>query len=274
MSNTGRHRHVSIARRVALPSVIIAGAFVVAAVITGEVNLLRASSIAALSLGILVAALFDRELIRDRRAHGADRVNLARAYAVEYGGWIDERPVPDTAAELTGEDAVDAEHEVEPAADAETAVVAEAEAVVAEAAETEDIVEEPAEEPAEQPAENTESESDRPDGTEAAAAEAATADEAAGETAEVEAVPAEAEGVAEDEPAGVGDEPAEAAETTEAVEPAAVVDADEVAEPTEDGELWDDLAEAPTVVNLAMWEERAREPGQEQPSEDGDRKLA
>lgn len=59
--------------------------------VIGEVNLLRAAAVLALVVVVVVAVLFDYELVRDRRAHGLDRANLARAYAVEYAGWIAEQ---------------------------------------------------------------------------------------------------------------------------------------------------------------------------------------
>lgn len=91
MTDGARHRHTSTARQVSLPVVTVAAGLVTAAVVVGDVTLLRASAIIALVVVVGIALLFDRELLNDRRAHGLERANLARAYAVEYAGWIEGR---------------------------------------------------------------------------------------------------------------------------------------------------------------------------------------
>lgn len=235
MSDVGRHRQESLARRVALPSVIIMAAFVVFAVVNGQVNLLRVSAVSALVVSIVVAMLFDRELIRDRRAHGRDRVNLARAYALEYGGWIEDRSavVEVSAAQVAEIDAVPADADAESSEGADLEPAAEADA------ETDTEI-------------NTETDAEPAEAAEAEAAEADVAEAGEAESEAGETVVAE---VADDTEAVVEKSLAESAAESDKSD-------DEAGE--ESGELWPNLDEAPTVVNLAMWEERSRDDAAEQ----------
>ncbi|GAA5007366.1 hypothetical protein GCM10023317_42530 [Actinopolymorpha pittospori] len=58
------------------------------AVYHATVSVLTGAAIAALVAGIIAVVVFDIELIRSRRAHGADRVAQARSYAAMYAAHV------------------------------------------------------------------------------------------------------------------------------------------------------------------------------------------
>jgi hypothetical protein len=67
---------------------MLAGALVAFAVYEREVSLLIMAAVGALAAGVIAVVVFDIELIRARRAHGADRVAQARAYAAMYAAHV------------------------------------------------------------------------------------------------------------------------------------------------------------------------------------------
>ncbi|REF37033.1 hypothetical protein DFJ64_2469 [Thermasporomyces composti] len=67
---------------------MLAGALVAFAVYEREVSLLITAAVGALAAGVIAVVVFDIELIRARRAHGADRVAQARAYAAMYAAHV------------------------------------------------------------------------------------------------------------------------------------------------------------------------------------------
>lgn len=67
---------------------MLAGALVAYAVYEREVSLLIIAAVGALAAGVVAVVVFDVELIRARRAHGADRVAQARAYAAMYAAHV------------------------------------------------------------------------------------------------------------------------------------------------------------------------------------------
>lgn len=84
MGRRGDHRVRHLARWVATPILLLAAAVVFAAAYLRDVRLLTGAAVGALGAGIVAALVFDVELIRSRRAHGAERVAQARAYAAMY----------------------------------------------------------------------------------------------------------------------------------------------------------------------------------------------
>jgi hypothetical protein len=53
-----------------------------------DVSVLITAAVGALAAGVIAVVVFDIELIRARRAHGADRVAQARAYAAMYAAHV------------------------------------------------------------------------------------------------------------------------------------------------------------------------------------------
>ncbi|WP_020579452.1 hypothetical protein [Actinopolymorpha alba] len=88
MARSGDHRIRHLARWVATPVLLLAAAFVFFAVYQGETSMLTGAAVASLVAGVLAVAVFDIELIRSRRAHGAERVAQARSYAAMYAAHV------------------------------------------------------------------------------------------------------------------------------------------------------------------------------------------
>ncbi len=88
MARSGEHRIRHLARWVATPALLLAAALVVFATYDGGADLLTGAAFGALAAGILAVSVFDIELLRSRRNHGADRVAQARAYAAMYAAHV------------------------------------------------------------------------------------------------------------------------------------------------------------------------------------------
>lgn len=88
MPRSGDHRIRHLARWVATPTLALAAGLVVFAAYDGRPTVLTGAAVAAVVAGIVAVAVFDVELIRSRRAHGADRVAQARSYAAMYAAHV------------------------------------------------------------------------------------------------------------------------------------------------------------------------------------------
>jgi hypothetical protein len=88
MVRSGDHRIRHLARWVATPTLVLAAAAVLFAAYEGSVSLLTGAAFGALAAGVLAVTVFDIELLRSRRHHGADRVAQARAYAAMYAAHV------------------------------------------------------------------------------------------------------------------------------------------------------------------------------------------
>ncbi|HEY6740635.1 MAG TPA: hypothetical protein VI076_17465, partial [Actinopolymorphaceae bacterium] len=72
----------------ASPTLLAAAGFVAYACLRGDILLLQIAAAGALVAGVAGVVLFDAELIRTRRDHGADRASLAKSYAETYAAHI------------------------------------------------------------------------------------------------------------------------------------------------------------------------------------------
>ncbi|MEQ4207999.1 hypothetical protein [Actinopolymorpha sp. B9G3] len=88
MARSGDHRIRHLARWVATPTLLLAAAAVLYAAYQRDVTILIGAAVVALVAGVIAVVVFDVELIRSRRAHGADRVAQARAYAAMYAAHV------------------------------------------------------------------------------------------------------------------------------------------------------------------------------------------
>ncbi|MEQ7125536.1 hypothetical protein ABN034_13565 [Actinopolymorpha sp. B11F2] len=88
MARSGDHRIRHLARWVATPTLLLAAAAVLYAAYQRDVPILIGAAVVALVAGVIAVVVFDVELIRSRRAHGADRVAQARAYAAMYAAHV------------------------------------------------------------------------------------------------------------------------------------------------------------------------------------------
>lgn len=239
MAIRGHHRVRSGARLLAVPVIVATLVAVVAAVLVGHVAWIAAAAGLAVVSCVLVALAFDRELVLARRSHAEDRAKLARLYAERYAAWrrfgrASQLAATEEAApgDATSDDAVP-----EDAADDAVPEDAVDDAVPDNAA-LADVV------------------------TEGAGLEdTATGDTATGDTATDGAAP-ESQVVVDAGPASSGEVSAAASDpiVASAVAPGPAF--------ASEHDLWPDLADAPTVVDLAGWEERVRGAAEERAAED------
>jgi hypothetical protein len=100
MPRSGDHRIRSLARLLATPLLLLDAALIGYAVWSGEVPVLRIAAVSAFIVAVTVVALFDFELVRNRRDHGAERAAQAKAYIELYAQRLREHihasavPVP------------------------------------------------------------------------------------------------------------------------------------------------------------------------------------
>lgn len=100
MPRSGDHRIRSLARWLATPLLLLDAVLIGYAVWSGEVPVLRIAAVSAFIVAVTVVALFDFELVRNRRDHGAERAAQAKAYIELYAQRLREHihasavPVP------------------------------------------------------------------------------------------------------------------------------------------------------------------------------------
>jgi hypothetical protein len=84
MPRTRNHRIRSFARWLATPLLVLDAALIGYAVWSGQVPVLRIAAVSAFVVAVTAVALFDFELVRNRREHGAERAAQAKAYIELY----------------------------------------------------------------------------------------------------------------------------------------------------------------------------------------------
>src|SRR5262245_20734880 len=98
MPRSGDHRIRSLARWLATPLLLLDAVLIGYAVWSGAVPVLRIAAVSAFVVAVTVVALFDFELVRNRRDHGAERGAQVKAYIELYAQRLREHihasPVP------------------------------------------------------------------------------------------------------------------------------------------------------------------------------------
>jgi hypothetical protein len=84
MPRSRNHRIRSFARLLATPLLLLDAVLVGYAVWSGQVPVLRIAAVSAFVVAVTAVALFDFELVRNRREHGAERAAQAKAYIELY----------------------------------------------------------------------------------------------------------------------------------------------------------------------------------------------
>lgn len=220
MTHSGGHRVRSVARWVATPALLAAAGLAGYANMVGATLLLRVSTVVALAVAVGAVVLFDTQLVRARRAHNAERAALARSYAATYAAHI---RVTDPGSPSEWAPVSDRPPEPWPAASSAPTVSVTTGGTPA-------------------------PRSSRSNAVTRTAASTATP------TAPAHDAPAPAVASHATPAHSVA---SHAAPVPTASEPANVT-AEETHQSTDTTDMWDALEDAPTVVDMLAWEERAR----------------